>query len=581
MFKINNLKLVNSDKEEFIYKFSNGINYIQGKNDTGKTVFYNFIDYMFGSSKVIGNEDWFENLDCAELEFTYRNKSFSIKRTIFQNENYMKYTEKTWGSAISLNQYKEKLNSIFTIDVDHIKILRDFAEEDLTYRTFTLFNFLGEKSLGRIQDFFDKCSDFKYSMKLSSILNLLFNNNIEKIFQIEADIMKLKKDLSSLEAITNIYKFNERIINTNLNKLDAKISYNGKNSDEVLNYLTELKTLKETTKTKKSQTVSELESMYHSISQQIKVYENRTMDTKQFELENKNKLMLIEALNSLVSNQKEYNYLISPIQDILKDINTNISFNKYYINDGTIKKLKEEKSNLKEKLKANDSRFLTYNMDETSFIIKLIEEGIDKNNIDKTEEIESKKKELQELRKTLLILKNEDNKEKIDELSEYISSLYLSAKNVSELVSRDAKINASIKYLKKGNILQPIVSDFNDKENEESEAIESENYYIGSNARHTLIQLCGYLGFIRLLVNENKYPIIPFLVFDHISKPFDRNNSKAIGQVFNEFYKSLPKGMIQIIIFDDKPAENLGIKYDKFENLETDKKSGFNPFYIK
>ena len=36
------------------------------------------------------------------------------------------------------------------------------------------------------------------------------------------------------------------------------------------------------------------------------------------------------------------------------------------------------------------------------------------------------------------------------------------------------------------------------------------NYYIGSMARHTLIQLCGYFGFLKILLAEEKYPIFKF-----------------------------------------------------------------------
>ena len=37
-----------------------------------------------------------------------------------------------------------------------------------------------------------------------------------------------------------------------------------------------------------------------------------------------------------------------------------------------------------------------------------------------------------------------------------------------------------------------------------------------------------------MLLEENKYPIIPFLVIDHISKPFDKDNSLAIGKIFEK-----------------------------------------------
>ncbi|MFR6367886.1 MAG: hypothetical protein ACLUOA_03210 [Gemmiger formicilis] len=80
-----------------------------------------------------------------------------------------------------------------------------------------------------------------------------------------------------------------------------------------------------------------------------------------------------------------------------------------------------------------------------------------------------------------------------------------------------------ISYLKNGNILQPQILD------EESDSADQiKNYYTGSMARHTLMQLCGYLGFLRMLIKEDKYPLIPFLVIDHISKPFDDKNQKAL-----------------------------------------------------
>jgi hypothetical protein len=573
MFKIEELKLVSINQEEFIYEFSSGINYFQGKNDTGKTVFYNFIDYLFGSSKEIGEEEWFDNLDFAELKFIYREKFFSLKRTIYANENYIKYSEKGWGQAISLAEYKEMLNSIFTQDIDELRVLRDFVQEDLTYRTFTLFNFLGEKAIGEIQDFFDKCRDFKYSIKLSSILNFLFNENLEKIFSLESEIKRLRNDMRRLEELTYTYKLNEESINFNLKNLNSKISYNGKNIEKVLEYLFDLKNLKEVPNHKKGKTISELESVYHSLSEQIKVYENRTKDSKQFQIENENKSMLLEELNSLIFKQEEYSYLIEPIENILEDVNNNISFNKYYINDGTINKLKEEKKKIELEIKENDSRFSCYSLDEKSFLIALTEKHLHENVFDKSKEIEDKKKKIKELRDDLLVLKNKDNLEKINELSEFITTLYLSAGKISDIISKDENLNVSISYYKKGNILQPKISYAKD------DNIESENYYIGSNARHTLIQLCGYLAFLRLLISEKKFPIIPFLVLDHISMPFDIENRKALGLIFKSFYKNLPKDMLQIIIFEDKTPESLSINPDKYHNLESDNKSGFNPFY--
>lgn len=53
MFKIINLELCSVDDSKFIYEFKPGINYFKGKNSSGKTEFYSFIDFMFGSSEDI------------------------------------------------------------------------------------------------------------------------------------------------------------------------------------------------------------------------------------------------------------------------------------------------------------------------------------------------------------------------------------------------------------------------------------------------------------------------------------------------------------------------------------------------
>ena len=99
-------------------------------------------------------------------------------------------------------------------------------------------------------------------------------------------------------------------------------------------------------------------------------------------------------------------------------------------------------------------------------------------------------------------------------------------------------------------------------------------------ARHTLIQLAGYLGFLQLLLSENKYPIIPFLVIDHISKPFDNYNRKGIGEILNYAISVIGENNLQIILFDDKNHEELLLKPNHAECLVNDVKTGFVPFFV-
>ena len=167
---------------------------------------------------------------------------------------------------------------------------------------------------------------------------------------------------------------------------------------------------------------------------------------------------------------------------------------------------------------------------------------------------------------------------KINEMSQFVTTLYCAAKDISTVVSDDIHQDGfEIKYLKRGNILQPMVESV---ETDDTVSNKKVNFYIGSMARHTLIQLCGYLSFMSLMLANGRYPLIPILVVDHISKPFDEKNSKAIGIVLNEAYKSIGKENMQTFIFDDEGSEKLNIIPDHEENLVTDTKTGFNPFYF-
>ena len=49
------------DEDPFTYTFSEGINFFKGKNDSGKTEFYVFLDYMLGASVKMYTKDWFHD----------------------------------------------------------------------------------------------------------------------------------------------------------------------------------------------------------------------------------------------------------------------------------------------------------------------------------------------------------------------------------------------------------------------------------------------------------------------------------------------------------------------------------------
>lgn len=580
MFKIIKLTMYSFDEKEYTYQFSLGLNYFKGKNSSGKTEFYNFLDFMFGSSEDIRKKPWYrDSLKKASMQIQVDNIIYTLTRSNDPSQNYISYADEIEMEAMDQREYKAKLNAIFTKNMALLRNIREFAETELSFITFTIFNFLGEKRQGAICDFFDKCSDIKYSVKLAPILNFIFNNNLEKIYLLQRNLEELQEKLKELEIVSSRYDFICTQVNRNIQKLGSNIWYTGKNADVIRENIKEIKNMEETKRKNNDRNIVDLEVMYSNISEQIKIYENSIADAKQFENENSNRKKLLKELKDLVEEDSVFTYLVEPLEQLLSELDSTIAFSQYTIKDRTIAELKRQRSELKKEIKRNDSRFQCYTMEEKAKSIALIEEYLSANIRDCSEDLKEIKKEIREIKEELRVLQNSDDIVKIRELSQFITMLYKSASGISSIVDDDIMQEGfKIQYLKKGNILQPMIQS-KEKDENDIEKKKEVNYYIGSMARHTLIQLCGYLGFLKILLTEEKYPIIPILVIDHISKPFDTSNARAIGQVINKAYEKIGKESLQIFMFDDEEYTTLALQPEHSENLVTDKKSGFNPFY--
>lgn len=567
------------DDKSYTYQFNEGINYFKGKNSSGKTEFYSFIDFMFGSSQDITKKPWYTNsLSKATIFFEYNDNRFCATRTRDQNYNYLHYADEESADVIDSREYKDKLNAIFAQDIQLLKDIRKFTNEELTYRAFTMFNFLGEKGQGKIQDFLDKCSDVKYSVKLNPILNFIFNKNLEKIYELQNELDQLRNEVKKLENSSHKFEFIINQVNENLQKLGGSIWYTGKNREDIKVYISSIVDMQNMKKQTKKNNTADLEVMFNNLSEQIKVYENSMADAKQFERESINRRKLLSKLQELLDENSNVSYLVQPMQQLIDDIDNTIFFSNYIITDNTVKELKKQREQIKTEIHRNNSSFKCYTLEQKSKAIALIEEYLSVEIISNEDTLNRKRKRIYEIREELKALQNSDDIKKIKDLSDFVTELYCSARDISSVVSDDMQQDGfEIRYLKKGNILQPMICS---EDVGNSGLTKKVNFYIGSMARHTLIQLCGYLGFLKILLENSRYPIIPILVIDHISKPFDDKNSNAIGQVLSSAYKIIGKENLQTFIFDDEDFEKLHIHPDHFENLVTDTKTGFNPFYF-
>lgn len=574
MFRIDNLVLVDFENHSFTYTFSEGINYFIGSNNTGKTEFYKFIDFMFGSRMNIKNYDWYRgSLQKVTMKLTINGKCYWLTRTEQPEENYFKVEGDVETESIGLEDYREKLNEIFSYNEISLRKLREFVEENMSYRAFTMFNFLGEKGQGLTRDFLDKCRDIKYSVKLAPILNYIFNDNIERIAEIKKGIEVLKERIRELEVKNDSFSFAQRQINSNLLKINSNVVFNGHNGEEIQKELSKIMKMDTEQPKRLRRSVSELEVIYSNLSEQIKIYDNTIKNYQQNEKENENRRLLLSNLYTLLEGEPNMEYLIRPLADLINELEGSIAFGKYIISDETIKELKKQREQVASEMKKQNSKFKCYSLEEKAKAVALIQAYLQEGVKDVSIELNECKKELRQLKNELQELQNSDNSKKIEKYSKLVTSLYENGKNDSEIIKTDfCRDGFRIAYLKRGNILQPVEdSTAKDKDNA--------NLYLGSMARHTLIQLSGYLAFMNILIEGNKCPIVPMLVIDHLSKPFSDDNKKAVGKILEKFYENVPKSDVQIFMFDDKEPELLGIQPEHLEYLRTVDKTGFNPFY--
>ncbi|EJM7974697.1 hypothetical protein NO229_002724, partial [Listeria monocytogenes] len=533
-----------------------------------------FIDFMFGSSYDISNIPWYENLEKAVMVFQKDGIKYKIVRTKNSNINYFDYIDEPNydNNEIDFEEYKAKLMAVFSPNEKNLRELRAFIDEDITYRTFTLFNFLGETRQGVVNDFFDKSHEIKYALKLDSILNFIFNKNLEAINQLKIEFNSLTSDVNKIQAELESNNFIRKRINGLLLQLGVKKIFNGKNSSDIYMEIEKFEKMEEKPTNDKVD-LSSLEIYYNTLSEQINEYDKIIQDSKQIENDNRNRESLLRNLQELVRDKKDYQYLINPIISTLNELENSISFSRYVRQDEVVKKLKEQKNDVKDEIQRQSSKFKMYSFNEKTEKIVILKDLLgQKNNEIDLEDLEKKKRRIKDIRYELKKLQNSEDKEKLNKISNLMTTLYKSSKEISTISKTDFNNEGfHLEYIKKGNSIQTIIFDeLNDKK---------DRYYIGSMARHTMMQLCGYLSFLVMMIKEDRYPLIPFLVLDHISKQFDKENGKAIGSILAELYKNIDKEDLQIFIFDDETCENLNISADYSENLLLNNKTGFVPFY--
>lgn len=571
MFNIRKLKLVSDCGEEYDYHFLPGLNYIQGKNAKGKTLFYRFLDYMLGDDQPeIAGWDGFAGLCSATLEFQINGIEYSVQRFLAV-EKYSFSREGVVHSPSTLDDLKILINDAFCLSESSLGITRSFMHENLTYRAFTLFNFLGEKRQGVLNDFFDKADQVKHRVRESELLNLIFNQNPSLIQTKENDLENLEQELVRVRALHGEQSFISEQINQQLAILKSPVSFSGSNVEEIIKIVDDFENKGQVPESKKDRTYPELSFMLNSLDNQINDLSRRLSEGRQIDEENKRRSILLSELDSLIEGNPDYSYLVQPTRDLLKGMSGSLSLKDKRIQEDTLSRMKAARGELLREIALCGKKYLPFSVDEKKAALVIVKDCFRRLRSEScSDQVAELKSQISKLRQEIKNLKRADNEQDLESVSKSVSGYYSSAVNQSSFVAEDMSMsNFSIRYIKNGNTLQPQFTN-------EGVVV---NFYCGSHARQTLIQLCGYCAFIEFLLNKGEYPLVPLLVIDHVSKPLDKDSKRAVGAIFLKLYERVNKSNLQTFLFGTEEPEELDLRPEKTIRLVESGKAGFNPFF--
>lgn len=570
MFSIECLELISCSGESFRYSFSSGVNYINGPNSSGKTVFYNFIDYMLGSDKKnLSEAPWFkESLQAAKMQIVFNGHILTLHRDLLGNE-FGLAIDGTVCKVSDLEEYRKYLNSLFLESADEPANLSEYVGQELTYRTFTLFSFLNEITAGRINGFFSKLLEMKYRVKQRPLFDYLFSTDSDRIVFLQRRIAELNKQARELEARRAFNNHYLEAVNQELAKLGIVERFDGGNA-AVISELVESAAISielDSSSSLMANDVLEADQLRNDIkAQKQMIYElkgTKSQDAKRHRL--------LDRLSSLIAIDDSRADLLGQTCNLLSEIEVSIPRKDLDLQKKLLEHKESRLTHLEAKLTAANVVFNPLDFDEKSKAILVVNEYLSQYSaLCKPDNYDEVKKEITRLNQELRKLKHSDDDNSINSISDAVTDLYHSASQVSSFVESDFKQpDFYIKFQKEGVGLQPTFTEGDD----------SVDVFTGSRARHTLMQVCGYFAFMHYLLQNRNIPLVPLLVFDHVSSPFDEESRGAIGAIISKFYSLVDKGDVQLFLFETEEPDALGIVPDTYISLVSDVQTGFNPFY--
>lgn len=529
MLKIIKLSLFSDDKEIQAFDFSKDICFIKMGNSKGKTSLFLLIDYLLGPSSIFLSSKTFYKIDYAEL---HTNHGIFVRKIFDKNYFGFKLRSNDGMQVVSEDYYKTLIeNSCLDGDYSERDSVRLLADENITYRTYTLFNFLDEHYLGQIEkNIFSKQSLFEY-YRGKYIFDYIFNkNNINKINKLKSDIDELRQKKAKVDSNRESRKNKSDRLQFIFAELGINYyaSSNKRNIEELDAYENRLMISNSTIK--ESNNYYYLWDVLNNITNTLRKIKEQKKSFKSQSDFNDKRIMMLESLKELFDG--ENNDIIEPIIELVNKCEIITSATSGSDFDETVRELEKRRKEIQSelyKIKAANSDIdinaKRSRVAEARVLLEDINSFIDKSYVNYEELIRQKNKEIRVLRDSYDI----DIEKKVSNL---INFYYSNLKNKGyEFVEKDfEKENFRLHF----DYKKMTVYGYTTVKVENGESYDVVTM-IESMSRQTVIQLCTYFAFNSLLKKEFKFPIICTLFLDNVSKPLESVNKLIIYDLITLF----------------------------------------------
>lgn len=485
------------------------------------------------------------------------------------SRHYRLVIDGTVCKVSDLEEYRRYLNSLFLESADEPASLSEYVGQELTYRTFTLFSFLSEITVGRINGFFSKLLETKYRVKQRPLFDYLFSTDPDRIVFLQRKIAELNKQARELEARRAFNNHYLEAVNQELAKLGIVERFDGGNA-AVISELVESAAISIELDSSSSLMANDVVEA-DQLRNDIKAQKQMIHELKGAKSQDAKRYRLLDRLSSLIVCDDSRTELLGPTCNLLNEIEASIPRKDLDLQKELLEHKESRLAQLEAKLTAANVVFNPLDFNEKNKAVLVVNEYLFQYSaLCKPDGLGDVKKEISKLKKELFKLKHSDNDASINFISDTVTDLYHSASQASSFVESDFKQpDFYIKFQKEGVGLQPTFTEGED----------SVDVFTGSRARHTLMQVCGYFAFMHYLLPRRNVPFVPLLAFDHVSSPFDKESRGAIGAIISKFYSLVDKDGVQLFLFETEDPDTLGIVPDNYISLVSDVQTGFNPFY--